>query len=150
MHINTHSFNIIAHLHVLQKYMYFPDDLTSSLVVVPCDADLVVYNNLSELLRIMILTASIRSELQVAGHVIDESPQILHIFREDSFLNGIDSCCGNNLQVDNIQCTMAGTRLHKESSIKLNIRSYMKIVQATPTLIKLISTKVFALPATKN
>ena len=95
----------------------------------------------------MILTASIRSELQVAGHVIDESPQILHIFREDSFLSGTDSYCGNNLQVDNIQCTMAGTRLHKESSI---IRSYTKIVQATPTLIKLISMKVFALPATKN
>ena len=49
----------------------------------------------------MILTASIRSELKVAGHVIDESPQILHIFREDSLLNRADSCCGNNLQVDN-------------------------------------------------
>ena len=130
--------------------MYFPpNDLTSSLVVVPCDTDLVIYNN-SELLCIMILTASIRSELKVAGHVIDESPQILHIFREDSFLNGTDSCCGNNLQVDNVQCTMAGARLHKESSIKLNIRSYTKIVQATPTLIKLISMKVFAFPATKN
>ena len=61
----------------------------------------------------MTLTVSIKSELQVAGHVIDESPQVLHVFREDSLLNGTDSCCGNNLQVDNIilstcaQCTMA-------------------------------------------
>ena len=41
---------------------------------------------------------SIRSELEVAGYVIDVVPQVLHVVGEESSFSGTDGCCGNDLQ----------------------------------------------------
>ena len=72
---------------------------------------------------IMWPTVSIGRQLQVAGHVVDEIPQVLHVVGEKVFLCWADGYRGNNLQVQKTR----QVKTHVHCRIIIQIRSYPEL-----------------------